>query len=203
MEEFLTASVAALLAALALPGVGLPAIFLVSVISATLLPMGSEPAVFAYVKLAADMFWPAVVVATIGNTLGGVISYFMGCGASNVFDFWRRRPQRADGHQSHSGMPEATTLVDATPSDTPLAKSAEPGVNGRGQRWHRYAVIWLQRLGPRALLFSWVPAVGDPLCAVAGWMRFPFWSTVAYMAIGKFARYVIMTAALLWVFPNT
>jgi membrane protein YqaA with SNARE-associated domain len=26
---------------------------------------------------------------------------------------------------------------------------------------------------------------------------------VAYMAIGKFARYVTMTALLLWVFPGT
>jgi membrane protein YqaA with SNARE-associated domain len=25
---------------------------------------------------------------------------------------------------------------------------------------------------------------------------------VAYMAVGKFARYVVMTAGLLWVFPQ-
>ena len=44
--------------------------------------------------------------------------------------------------------------------------------------------------------------VGDPLCAVAGWLRMPFWPCLLYMAIGKFARYVTMTAALLWVFPG-
>ena len=44
--------------------------------------------------------------------------------------------------------------------------------------------------------------MGDPLCAVAGWIRLPFWPCVAYMAIGKFLRYVTMTAALLWVFPG-
>jgi hypothetical protein len=49
---------------------------------------------------------------------------------------------------------------------------------------------------------SWLPVVGDPLCAVAGWLRLPFWPCVGYMAIGKFARYVTMTAALLWVFPG-
>jgi membrane protein YqaA with SNARE-associated domain len=45
--------------------------------------------------------------------------------------------------------------------------------------------------------------VGDPLCAVAGWLKLPFWPCVAYMAVGKFARYVTMTAALLWLFPGT
>ena len=54
---------------------GLPAIFIVSLISATLLPLGSEPAVFGYIKLSPDMFWPAILVATAGNTIGGAISY--------------------------------------------------------------------------------------------------------------------------------
>ena len=49
------------------------------------------------------------------------------------------------------------------------------------------------------LLLSWLPAVGDPLCALAGWLRLPFWPSVLYMAVGKFLRYVTMTAALLWV----
>jgi len=44
---------------------------------------------------------------------------------------------------------------------------------------------------------SWLPIVGDPLCAVAGWLKLPF----SDMAIGKFARHLIMTAALLWFFP--
>jgi membrane protein YqaA with SNARE-associated domain len=44
--------------------------------------------------------------------------------------------------------------------------------------------------------------VGDPLCAVAGWLRLPLGPCTVYMAIGKFARYLIMTAALLWVFPG-
>jgi membrane protein YqaA with SNARE-associated domain len=30
-----------------------------------------------------------------------------------------------------------------------------------------------------------------------------FWPCVLYMAIGKFARYVIMTAVLLWFFPGS
>ncbi|MBL8333770.1 MAG: DedA family protein, partial [Rubrivivax sp.] len=51
-----------LLATLALPQFGLSTVFVVSLISATLLPMGSEPAVFGLVKLNPELFWPAVLV---------------------------------------------------------------------------------------------------------------------------------------------
>jgi membrane protein YqaA with SNARE-associated domain len=74
MEAWLNA----LLTALALPQYGLSTVFVVAVISATLLPLGSEPAVFGLVKLNPDMFWPAILVATAGNTLGGAISWWMG-----------------------------------------------------------------------------------------------------------------------------
>jgi membrane protein YqaA with SNARE-associated domain len=30
----------------------------------------------------------------------------------------------------------------------------------------------------------------------------PFWPCTLYMAIGKFARYLLMTVGLLWVFPG-
>ena len=77
------AQLAALLAALALPGVGLSTVFVVSLVSATLLPLGSEPAVFGLVKLNPAMFWPAIGVATLGNTLGGAICWWMGRGAED------------------------------------------------------------------------------------------------------------------------
>jgi membrane protein YqaA with SNARE-associated domain len=69
---------------LALPTVGLASVFLVSLLSATLLPIGSEPAVFAFIKVNPAMFWLAIVVATVGNTLGGIIDYWMGYGAHQV-----------------------------------------------------------------------------------------------------------------------
>jgi membrane protein YqaA with SNARE-associated domain len=192
MEAWLQSSISGLLAALALPGIGLPAIFLVSAISATLLPLGSEPAVFAYVKLAPAMFWPAVLVATVGNTMGGAISYGLGRGAWDAWRAWRAR-RAAD--RRHPVEPEA---VEAAP---PPAGADDGGARGQS-RWHRYAAAGLDRFGPRAMLFTWLPGIGDPLCALAGWRRFPFWPSMAYMAIGKFARYVAMTAGLLWVFPS-
>jgi membrane protein YqaA with SNARE-associated domain len=74
-----------LLKTLAVPSVGLSSVFLISFISATLLPMGSEPAVFAVVKANSTLFWPVVLMATLGNTLGGIVDYWMGYGAKQVF----------------------------------------------------------------------------------------------------------------------
>lgn len=74
-----------LLTELAMPQVGLASVFIISLISATLLPLGSEPAVFAVIKANAILFWPAMLVATVGNTLGGMIDYWMGYGAKHMF----------------------------------------------------------------------------------------------------------------------
>lgn len=152
-----------LLDALSLPKFGLSTVFVVAFVSATLLPLGSEPAVFGLVKLNPSLFWPAVLVATAGNTLGGALTWWMGYGAERAYE--------------HFAKPE-------------------------GGRAHARALQWLERFGPKACLLSWLPVVGDPLCAVAGWLRLPFWPCVLYMAIGKFARYLVMTSVLLWFFPG-
>src|SRR5215204_5657050 len=74
-----------ILALLALPEFGLSTVFVVAFVSATLLPMGSEPAVFGLVKLNPDLFWPAILVATAGNTAGGALTYWMGYGAERAY----------------------------------------------------------------------------------------------------------------------
>jgi membrane protein YqaA with SNARE-associated domain len=74
-----------LLSVLAVPDVGLTSVFFISLVSATLLPLGSEPAVFAVIKVNGTLFWPAICSATIGNTVGGVIDYWIGYGAKQTF----------------------------------------------------------------------------------------------------------------------
>ncbi len=165
-----------ILVTFALPKVGLSAIFVVSFVSATLLPLGSEPAVFGYVSLAPNMFWPAVFVATIGNTLGGLTSYWTGLIAQKGYQRWRE-------HHPHED------------ADSDYGKKT-------AGRWHALINRWLERFGPPALLLSWLPVVGDPLCALAGWLRLPLAASTFYMAIGKFLRYVLMTAFLLWIAPH-
>ncbi len=149
-----------LLLLLALPKVGLSTVFVVSFISATLLPLGSEPAVFGLVTLNPGLFWSAIGVATLGNTLGGAVTWAMGLASHKVLDRYQ--------HSKH----------------------------------HLRALEWLERIGPKACLLSWLPIIGDPLCAVAGWLQLPFWPCVLYMAIGKFCRYVMMTTALVGMFTG-
>lgn len=140
-----------MLAVLALPEVGLASVFLLGLVSATVLPLGSEPALFAVIKANGELFWPAIAWATLGNTLGGMIDYWMGYGARQAFARERASP------------------------------------------WFG----WLQRFGPRMLLLAWLPAVGDPLCALAGWLKLSFWPCVLYMAAGKFLRYLAISLLLL------
>ena len=147
-----------LLTWLALPQHGLSSVFVVAFVSATLLPMGSEPAVFGLVSLNPNLFWSAIGVATLGNTLGGAVTWWMGLASHKVVDRYQ--------HSAH----------------------------------HLRALDWLQKLGPKACLLAWLPVVGDPLCAVAGWLKMPFWPCLLYMAIGKFGRYLVMTSALVGVF---
>src|SRR5215207_4486794 len=75
-----------LLAWLALPEFGLSTLFVAAFVSATLLPVGSEPALFGLLKLNPDLFWSALLVATAGNTLGGMLDWWMGYGAHQVAD---------------------------------------------------------------------------------------------------------------------
>lgn len=57
---------------------GLGALFLSSFLAATLLPGGSELVFVAVLSSGTSTLWPALGVATLGNTLGGVSSYLVG-----------------------------------------------------------------------------------------------------------------------------
>ena len=49
----------------------LGALFASSVLAATLLPGGSEAVLFGVIKMHPSQLWPALLIATVGNTLGG------------------------------------------------------------------------------------------------------------------------------------
>lgn len=121
------------------------ALFASSFLAATLLPGGSELVLAGLLKLHPTIIWPALAVATVGNTLGGMSSYLIG----------RLLPQ----------------------------KGAMKGL------------ATVQKYGAPALLLSWVPIVGDPLCIAAGWLRLHAGYAVLFMAVGKLARYLVIAAA--------
>ncbi len=53
-------------------------LFLASLLGATLLPGGSEIVLIGVLKLHPELFWPAILLGTLGNTLGGMITFAMG-----------------------------------------------------------------------------------------------------------------------------
>ncbi len=54
----------------------------------------------------------------------------------------------------------------------------------------------VRRYGSPMLLLSWVPLIGDALCVAAGWLRMNVTLAALSMAIGKFARYALIAAAI-------
>ena len=53
-------------------------LFISSLLSATLLPGGSELVLAGVLNLHPELFWPALIIGTLGNTLGGMITFGMG-----------------------------------------------------------------------------------------------------------------------------
>lgn len=53
-------------------------LFVSSFLGATLLPGGSEVVLFAVLKAYPGTQWMALGIATLGNTLGGMVSFLMG-----------------------------------------------------------------------------------------------------------------------------
>jgi membrane protein YqaA with SNARE-associated domain len=121
-------------------------LFASSFLAATLLPGGSEAVLFAVLKAYPETLWTALAVATLGNTLGGMVSFGMG---------WL--------------LPQTQQL-----------KHVEK----------------VRKFGAPVLLLSWVPLIGDALCLAAGWLKLNPWQALLYIAIGKFARYWVIAAAV-------
>jgi len=122
-------------------------LFLSALISSTLLPGGSEAIV---VYQAANQISPPIIlllVATAGNSLGGMLSWGMG-----RWLVWRF-PARQLEHK------------------------------------HQAATKRLQHWGSPALLFSWLPIIGDPLCLAAGWLKTGWLASLLFIITGKALRY--------------
>ena len=56
----------------------LTGLFVASFLAATVLPGGSEAVLFAVVRAFPEEVGPALVLATVGNTLGGMSTYLLG-----------------------------------------------------------------------------------------------------------------------------
>ena len=132
------------------------ALFVSALLSSTLLPGGSEAMLLLRLNDGASPY-VVVLIATVGNVLGSLITYGMGrLGNEAVHRRWLRMNEKDVSH----------------------------------------AEGWFTRFGRPALLFAWLPVVGDPLCLVAGLLRCSLISFFVLVTVGKFARYSLLA----WVF---
>ncbi|AMO38402.1 putative Inner membrane protein YqaA [Thauera humireducens] len=115
-------------------------------LAATLLPGGSEAALAGLLLLRPELTLPAILLATLGNTAGGMSTYALG----------RLLPRKE--------LPPRLELV--------------------------------RRYGSVSLVLSWLPLLGDGLCAAAGLLRLNGFACLVWMAIGKGARYLVLAWAL-------
>jgi membrane protein YqaA with SNARE-associated domain len=127
-------------------------LFFSALISSTLFPGGSE-ALLLYRLNEGGSAYALVIIATIGNVIGSLITYGMGrLGNESVHKKWLRI---SEAHVE------------------------------RGERW-------FGKYGGPSLLLAWLPVVGDPLCLVAGLLRYGLISFLILVTIGKLARYAVL-----------
>ena len=176
------------LAPLTTPEAGLGGLFVLSVLAATLLPGGSEAALLALLIARPELAWPALLVATLGNTAGGMTTWALG----------RALAVKVSPGGTARGVTQGTALHHAPGRSraAPRPDTPEPldaGFHDPRTSMARH-VATLRRWGPPALLLAWAPLIGDALCAAAGWLRLPALSCVAWMAAGKAVRYAVVVA---------
>ena len=72
-------------------------LFTSSFLAATLLPGGSEAVLVGVLLTYPELHWQALVLATIGNTLGGMSSYFIGRFLPNEQAMYKKIGQNTRG----------------------------------------------------------------------------------------------------------
>ncbi|NKB78214.1 MAG: DedA family protein [Gammaproteobacteria bacterium] len=151
---------------------GLLSLFFGSFLASTIIPGGVEGLLYWLVKTREYSFAELLVTATLGNTLGGITTFYMG-------GLLRRGVTRL---AENSNRQEA--LDPPWPSRVVRLFQLKESSVERVRKW-----------GVPVLFFSWLPVVGDPLCIAAGYLKLPVWSSITFIAVGKFCRYLV----LLWV----
>ncbi len=126
-------------------------LFISAFISSTIAPGGSE-AVLAFLVTENKIdVAELVIVATIGNTLGALTTWFLGVVAAKKF-----------------------------PAEGVIPEKRQRSLN------------YIKRWGIWALLFSWLPVIGDGLCFAGGWLKLPLVYSCVAIFIGKAIRYIFV-----------
>lgn len=128
-------------------------LFMSAFVSATIAPGGSEAVLALLVANNHATPLLLVIIASIGNTLGALTTWYLGYLAATRF-------------------------------------AGEEEITGRKQQ----SLVLLRKYGSWALLFSWLPLVGDGLCFAAGWLKLPVFIGCLAILVGKVVRYSVVAA---------
>lgn len=128
---------------------GLVGLFVSAFISSTIAPGGSELLLVFLIGTHAYNWVQLVFVASVGNTLGALTTWWLGALLARKYPVTRQ-------------------------------------ISDESERSLRHVRRW----GNWALLFSWLPLVGDGLCFNSGWLRLPFVPALVAILLGKTLRYL-------------
>jgi membrane protein YqaA with SNARE-associated domain len=53
----------------------------------------------------------------------------------------------------------------------------------------------VERYGAPALVLAWLPVIGEALVLAAGWLKVNWVAAMAFQAVGRFVRYVVVAGA--------
>ncbi len=147
----------------------LVSVFTACLAAGTIIPVSSE-FVVAGAALVEVPLVPLVLVATAGNVIGSCVNYVSG---RLGVGWWRRASRLSPGRTGSDGGagPRSRQLVSSAPAR------------------------WVRQWGAPAMVLSWLPVIGDALTVAAGVAGVRFLPFLAWVTIGKAARYMVLVAA--------
>jgi membrane protein YqaA with SNARE-associated domain len=145
---------------------------LTAFLSATILPLGSEPLFLATLANNPDDYGLLLMLATLANSAGSMANYGLGRGGKSCWQGWQRKRHVAENPP--------------TPPTQKQASSQHSSSEYRAQRW-------LSRFGAAACVLAWLPIVGDALPIAAGVLRLSWQACAFWVLVGKGGRYFALS----------
>jgi membrane protein YqaA with SNARE-associated domain len=131
-------------------------LFFWSFVAATFFPISSE-IFLANIIRQNNLILIPVIVATIGNVLGGIVTFYMGWIGGEIA----------------------------------LKKTSIKNKN----RFDKSQKI-IQKYGTYSMILAWTPFIGDIIVLLGGAFKLPVLSSILWMTIGKFLRYLIFAFSI-------
>ena len=131
-------------------------LFFWSFVAATFFPISSEVFLANVVYEYNVIFFP-VIIATLGNVLGGIVTFYMG---------WKG-------------------------GEIALRNASEKNK----KRYYKASKI-VNKYGSYSMILAWTPFIGDVIVLIGGAFKLNVSSSILWMTIGKFLRYLVFAISI-------